>query len=146
MFAHVHTTKLIQEESNEQVCRVFFPLSPFPHSSTQSEETMPLQPSYVDFYAPHITTFPFHQTDMATTVFVLFYDNCRQVETKISQQIQVKKRSALLEFIYIYPIYLHIIPHIGIKPTDFIVLAEAQRTCTCQSKYGTFCELLKKIK
>lgn len=81
---------------------------------------------------------------MATTVFVLFCDNSRQVKTKISQQIQVKKKSVLLEPIFLYPAYLGIVQHIGIKPTEFIVLAEAQRTCTHQSKYGTFCELFKK--
>lgn len=60
-------------------------------SSTQSEETVSPQQLYVDFYPSHTTTFPLHQTDMATTVFVLFCDNSTQVKTKISQQIQVKK-------------------------------------------------------
>lgn len=83
---------------------------------------------------------------MATTVFVLFCDNSRQVKTKISQPIQVKKKSVLLELILLYPAYLGIVQHTGIKPTEFIVLAEAQRTCTCQSKYGTFCELFLKKK
>lgn len=36
MFAHVHTSKFIQEESSEQVCRVLFPclsiLPAFQHS------------------------------------------------------------------------------------------------------------------
>lgn len=60
---------------------------------------------------------PFYYTKQTwqQQVFVLFNDSSRQVKTKISQQIQVKKQSVLLEPIFIYPAYLGIIHHISKK-------------------------------
>lgn len=70
--------------------------------------------------------------------FVLFCDTTRQVKTKISQRVQVKKRSVLLQLTFIYPAYLGMIQHIGMIPTDFIVLAETQRTSTPQPNLVQF--------
>lgn len=81
---------------------------------------------------------------METTVFVLFCDSSRQVKSKISQQVQVKTRSVLVQLTFIYPAYLGMIQHIGTIPTDFIVLAEAQRPSSPEPTFGTFCEQLKK--
>lgn len=62
---------------------------------------------------------------MKTTAFVLFCDITRQVKAKISQWVQVKKRSVSLQLTFIYPAYLAMIQHIGKISTDLVVLAAA---------------------
>lgn len=142
MFEHVHTTKLIQEESNEQVCRVLFIFLFLHFPTVQHKQRRPCLCSHHMLTSTLPTLQPFHYTKQTWQQQFLSYSVTTLERWRPKLVSRSRWKRGLL--IFICPIYLGVIQHIGIKPTDFIVLAEAQRTCTCQSKYGTFCELFLK--